>query len=580
MMVVSGGELLLDILETCGVEYIFCSPGTEWTAVWEGLLKRQGQAKTNLKYINCRHETLAISMAMGYAEVTGRLPAVLLHSSVGALNGALAIRTACVARVPMIIFSGETYEHRGDGEVRAQGFHWLGLLSDIGGPTALLKNYVKWSDSVKSRDSLVDAAARGCQIAMSAPRGPVFISIPTEILVKSYEEVKTARLFPTATPTEPQRDELKKVAAELMSSRQPIIITEHPGKQPGPAQKLTELADLLNIPVFESRLPYASGFSKSHPLYMGPDVTEALKEADTVFVVGGLTPWYPPSAGPGDNARIIMLDEDPRHENLPYWGYDADISITADIESTLGSLIDIIRADIAQRKLKAPLFPERRERWREKHEKMMENWEREAAAGRENKPIATRWFCYKARQTLPANTIILDETLTHTRFVYQYLADAGCYIKCAYGGLGVGMGEAAGVKLAYPDRPVVLVIGDGAFNYNPVIASLGLYQEYKIPVFIIILDNRGYGAMKWGYHMMYPEGWAASHNSFLGVDITPAPDYVKVAEAFGAYGEKIDKPGDIESALKRGLEQISQGRAALLDVMVEDFSPMMGARRP
>ena len=579
-MTVSGGELLLDLLEACGVEYIFCSPGTEWTAVWEGLLKRQGQAKTTLKYINCRHETLAISMAMGYAEVSGRLPAVLLHASVGAINGALAIRTAYAARVPMILFSGETYEHRGDHEVRAQGWHWLGLLSDIGGPPALVKDYVKWSNSVKSRDSLVDSVSRGCQIAMTTPRGPVFLSIPTEMLPKSQEGVKIARPYPAATPVEPRRKDLEEVAGQLIRSRQPIIITEHPGKQPGAARKLTELAEMLSIPVFESRLPYSSGFPKNNPLYMGQDTSEALKQADTVFVVGGLTPWYPPSAGPGDNARIIMLDEDPRHERLPFWGYRADLSISADIEPTLAALADIVRADIAKRKQTAPLFPERLEYWREKHEKMMEQSEREALAGRGNRPIATRWFCHVARKALPANAIILDETLTHTRFVHQYLAEPGCYIKSAYGGLGVGMGEAAGVKLAHPDRPVVLMVGDGAFNYNPVLAGLGLYQEYRLPVFVIILDNGGYGAMKFGYQIMYPEGWAARRNTYLGVDISPAPDYVKVAEAFGAYGEKLQEPGDIEAALKRGLEQIAQGKAALLDVIMENIPPIIPTPRP
>ena len=137
-MPATGGELLVDLLKTSGVEYIFCSPGTEWTPVWEALLKQQGQGETTPKYINCRHEILAISMAMGYAEITGKLPAVLLHSGVGALSGSLAIRNAYVGRVPMLIFSGETCEHCGDDEVRAQGWHWLGLLSDIGGPTSLV----------------------------------------------------------------------------------------------------------------------------------------------------------------------------------------------------------------------------------------------------------------------------------------------------------------------------------------------------------------------------------------------------------------------------------------------------------
>ncbi len=579
-MTVSGGEVLLDILESCGVEYIFCSPGTEWTPVWEGLAKRQAQGKDDLKYINCRHEVLAISMAMGYAEVSGRLPAVLLHASVGSINGALAMRTAYAARVPVIIFSGETYEHRGDDVVRAQGWHWLGLLSDIGGSPALVKEYVKWSNPIKSKDSLVDSVTRGCQIAMNAPRGPVFLSVPTEIMVRSYEEEKIARPYPATIAIEPRISELEKVAGELIKSRNPIIITEHTGKHADSAAKLTDLAELLSIPVFESRLPYTSSFPKKNALYMGNEPSEALKQADTVFVVGGLTPWYPPSDGPGEKAGIIMLDEDPRHERLPFWGYRPDISITGDIEKTLASLVDIIHADISGKKQTPPLYPERLEKWQAKHEKMMEKWEREALEGKDDKPIAVKWFCHTARKALPADAIVLDETLTHTRFVHQYIAEPGCYIKSAYGGLGVGMGEAAGVKLANPDRPVVLMVGDGTFNYNPALAALGLYQEYQLPVFIMILNNGGYGAMKFGYRIMYPEGWAARQNTYHGVDIAPAPDYVKVAEAFGAYGEKLEDPGDIEAAIKRGLAQIAQGRAALLDVVMESSSPMMPPPRP
>src|SRR5208282_876518 len=113
-MSVTGGELLLDLLESYGVEYVFCSPGTEWAPVWEGLAKRQAQGKDKLKYINCRHEMLAVSMAMGYAEITGRLPAVLLHSGIGTLHGSMALRNAYFAKVPMIVLSGETYEHAGD----------------------------------------------------------------------------------------------------------------------------------------------------------------------------------------------------------------------------------------------------------------------------------------------------------------------------------------------------------------------------------------------------------------------------------------------------------------------------------
>ena len=572
-MKVSGGELLVELLKNCGIEYVFCSPGTEWTPVWEALSQSQERGDFSLKYVNCRDETLAVTMAMGYAEVTGKLPVVLLHASVGVLHGAIAIRNAYAARVPMIIISGETYEHRGDGEVGAQGWHWLGLLSDIGGPSALLRNYIKWGNPVKSRDSLVDCVLRGCQIALTAPKGPVYLSVPVEILLKSQQEDPIPRPLRLITETEPDTGDVQEAARQLVQSKQPVIIAEHAGKRPGVVRKLTELAELLSIPVFEASLPYAANFPKDNPLYMGYDTTEALKQADTVLVVGGLTPWYPPSAGPGNNARIIMIDEDPLHERLPYWGYHADLTISADIGKTLESLVNIIRSETTGQNQVASTNRDKLESWRAKHDTMVTAWEEEALAGKENSPIDPAWFLYTARKTFPDNAIILDETLSHTRAVHQYLAIPDCYIKSAYGGLGVSMGEAAGVKLANPDRPVILVVGDGSFNYNPVLAALGVYQEYNLPVFIIVMNNGGYVVMKWSHRMRHPKGSAVRRNQFLGTDISPAPEYVKVAEAFGAYGEKLESPGDIEAALNRGLEHIKEGKTALLDVVLEETPP-------
>jgi acetolactate synthase-1/2/3 large subunit len=575
MMTVSGGELLINLLKNCGIEYIFCSPGTEWTPVWEALLRQREHDDASLKYINCRDETLAVSMAMGYAEATGQLPAVLLHASVGALHGAIAIRNAFVARVPMIILSGESYEHRGDNEVRAQGWHWLGLLSDIGGPSALLRDYIKWGNAVKSRDSLADSIFRGYRIALAAPQGPVYLSIPTEILLKSGEEEPVSQPSRLVTFTEPAAGDLQEAARQLIQSRSPIIIAEHAGKRPEVVMKLTELAELLSIPVFEASLPYTSNFPKDNPLYMGYDTSEALKQADTVLAVGGLTPWYPPSAGPRNDAGIIMIDEAPFHERLPYWGYRANLTISTDIGKALGALVNIIRSETAGQKQLVSLNRQRRQVWKEKHDAMLAGWEEEALAGQDHRPINPRWFLHVAGKTLPDNAIVLDETLTHTRSVHQYLARPGCYIKSAYGSLGVGMGEAAGVKLGHPDRPVVLLVGDGSFNYNPVLAALGLYQEYRLPVFIIIMNNSGYMVMKFAHRMHFPKGAAASQGRFLGVDITPAPDYVKVAEAFGACGEKLEDPGGIEAALNRGLKHTARGEVALLDVILEDMVPFL-----
>lgn len=567
-MSLSGGEVILDLLQNYGIEYIFCSPGTEWTPVWEGLVRRHDRGDDSLKYINCRHETLAVSTAMGYAKNTGRTPAVLLHAGVGALSGAVAIRNAFIGHIPMLILTGETTEHTGDSEVKPQGWHWLGLLSDIGGPAELVKDYVKWTNRITNERMLLDSVHRGCRIARTAPRGPVFLSLSTDVIIRSFNNPETIRPYPVIVPAIPDENELKEAAGLLIGSKNPMIITEHTGKTPGVVAKLAELAELLDIPVFEGSLPYYANFPKDNSLYMGYSTAEAIREADTILVVGALTPWYPPSAISGSHAGIIQIDEAPCNENLPYSGYRSDIIITADTEQGLAALLRTVRAEMARLQISLPLHSDRRSLMRTRHDKMLSQWQKEAEQEKETTPVSARWFLHLARKILPPDSIILDETFTHTRFVHQYMGVPGCYHKCAYGGLGVGIGEAAGVKLANLDRPVILVIGDGAFNYNPVLAGLGMCQEYHLPLIIIILDNSGYGVMKLGYHRLYPEGLAVTQNTYLGVDITPAPDYIKIAEAFGAGGERLTDPSGIEPALGRALEQLENGKTTLLDIIL------------
>jgi acetolactate synthase-1/2/3 large subunit len=564
----SGGDMILNLLQNCGIKYIFCSPGTEWTPVWEGLVKRRSQGDDSLKYVNCRHETLAVSMAMGYAKATGRLPAVLLHASVGALSGSVAIRNAFIGRVPMIILTGETIEHTGDAEVRAQGWHWLGLLSDIGGPANLVRDYVKWSNRINSVKILTDSIYRGCQIAQTSPRGPVFLSVATDVMQRSWDNPETTRHYPRVIPNPPAEDDLKEAAGQLIQSKNPIIITEHTGRSPGIVSKLTELAEILNIPVYEGSLPYYANFPKSSPLYAGYNVTEALPEADTILVVGAITPWYPPLAISGSPARIIQMNEAPCFENLPYYGYRCDISITTDIEQGLTTLLEVLQIGKDNLHTTSSRQHEKREALSKKHDKMISQWQKEAEQEKDNTPISARWFLHQMRKIIPHDAIIMDETLTHSRFVHQYTGIPGGYYKSAYGGLGVGMGEAAGVKLANINKPVVLVTGDGAFNYNPVLAGLGLCQEYQLPLIIIILNNGGYGAMKLGYQRLYPEGHAIRQNIYHGVNITPAPDYARIAEAFNGNGERLTNPSEIKPALKRALERLEEGKTSLLDVIL------------
>lgn len=568
-MEISGADILLDVFEKQGIEYIFCSPGSEHFPIWESLVKRYAQGNETLKYINCRHEVLAVSMALTYAQTTGRLPAVLLHAGVGPLNGAMAIRIAHRASVPMVICSGDTSDYGEDADDKGDCWKWLGALSDTGGTDALVRTFVKWSNQVTSKETLAGYVYHACEIARSFPKGPTFLSIPWEYLFRTQPEVPIRPPSNRSVLPGPRPDDLEEVAEQLITSKQPIILTEYAGRQPEAVTKLVELAELLGIPVFESLYPRFSNFPREHPLHMGYNASEALQEADTIFVVGGITPWQPPSAFPRTNAKAILLDEDTLKERLPYWGYQPSLSISSDIGEWLAALVDIIRARIGQSASPDSIYRKRADRWRSKHDQLVADRKAEAFAGKDSKPLSPSWFLYRADEILPDNAYILAETATHGAVVQRYLARTNGFFKALSGGLGMGMGDAAGMKLSLGDRPVVLVIGDGSFNYNPVTAGLGVCQEYNLPVLTIVLNNSGYASMRSIHQKYYPDGWAVSKNTYFGAGITPAPDYTKLADAFDAHSERLDDPEEIEPVLNRALEQIANGRSALIDVILD-----------
>jgi acetolactate synthase-1/2/3 large subunit len=145
---------------------------------------------------------------------------------------------------------------------------------------------------------------------------------------------------------------------------------------------------------------------------------------------------------------------------------------------------------------------------------------------------------------------------------------AGEFISASYGGLGMGIGTGLGAKVAHPDRTVVVTIGDGAFFYNPVIASFGAAQELKLPLLVVLFNNGGYLSQKGDVIREYPDGWAARTKQFAGLSIAPRPDYPALARAFGGYGETVERPSEVRAALQRGLDAVSKGNVALVEMVL------------
>jgi acetolactate synthase-1/2/3 large subunit len=562
----SGAETLLRGLRAMGVEHIFASPGSDWAPVWEALAAPHAHREFP-RYVSSRHEETAVAMAMGYAKATGKLPAVLLHTTVGALHATMIVRAALHERIPIVVLAGESIGFSEPPGPKV-GRQWLRLLTDTGGPARLMEPCVKWSFALNRSALLPHTVQRACQLATSAPRGPVFVSVPTEYLMETMIAAPPAAAA-LPRPAEVAPGVIDELARALCAAKHPVMITEEAGKDRAAVNSLVALAESLGAPVLEAWQPYYVNFPRAHPLYGGivaEDMPDALAPADVIFLVESVAPWHPPSAAPREGTRVLVLGEDPLHSRLPFWGFRADLVAAGEVGPSLERLVDRVRQILPPGSRAAQIA-----QWGERHERERETRREAARAAGRGPAIENRWIAHELNAALPDEAILVNETITHRLDLLRLheRAGAGSFYEACYGGLGVGLGMALGVKYAHGERPVVCTIGDGAFHYNPVVGSFGAAQEHRLPIMVVLFDNAGYRSQKGDVATYYPHGAAVQTGRFAGTSIAPRPDYVLLARAYGGTGEKVEHPGDVRPALQRGLEAVADGQLALVHLVLE-----------
>ena len=560
----TGGQALLRVLSEMGVERIFASPGSEWSPVWEALA--DPNANDIPVYMSTRHEETAIGMASGYAKATGKLPAVMIHTTVGALHATMGMRGALHEQVPMVVFSGESVGF-GEDEGPDPGGQWASQLADTGGPARLVEDTVKWSFGVNTKSILPATIQRACQLAMAAPRGPVFVSLPMEHLFDAMTRDVASGLgsAPLATA---HPDGIEQLADMLAKAKHPVIVAESAGRTEQAVNCLVEIAELLGCPVVETRSTGNINIPRTHPLHSGYDPTATVAGSDMIFLVSVIAPWHPASITPSPGASVATLDENPHRIELPFHGFQSDLCLAGEVGSSLARLRDALLSRVdkndAARRARA-------EELKEKNDARRRKWREDAEALANQKPMDTRWVAHELSQALPADAMVVEETITHRLAVHQYLDSLkpGSFFNGCTGGLGTGLSTALGVKTANPGRPVICLIGDGSFNYDPVPAVYGAAQEHNLPFLTIMFNNQGYLSQKTGVPKYYPDGWAVKTGNYSGLHIAPCPEYSKIIEAFGGYGERVDDPAEVRKAIQRGLDALNKGQSALLDIRLK-----------
>ncbi|MFL6797628.1 MAG: thiamine pyrophosphate-binding protein [Xanthobacteraceae bacterium] len=556
-----GGEAILEAFRKLKIDYIMSSPGSEWSPVWEALARQTVDHKPGPTFVESWHETLAVNMATGYTLMTGRPQAVLLHAGVGMLQGSLGVHGALQNEVPMVVMSGESQSLGEDPDLDIEQ-QWYGGLS-VGGIERFVEPVAKWARAVSSPHTLYESVIRAGEMAQRTPKGPIYLNVALEHMLHDWSPPAAAREVPPAPKVQARPDDVGQIAELLRAAKQPVIVAEASGRDPKAFTALVELADLLAIPVINGRAGSYANFPTDHPLYQGVARYKPLEDADVVLLVSGRAPWYPARQRP-TTGKIVAVHDNPHKGHLSYQNWHADYYLEGEVAISL----DLLAKDLRSGKIDAAAVKARKQRWSREHESYVARLRKEREQARGGSGIDPLALLDDVGATLPPDTIYVDETITHAGLLRQHLpqTQAQSFFRGS-GGLGQGIGTALGIKLAAPERPVVLIIGDGSFLYNPIVQALGASQRHKLPILIIVMNNKKYAAMGMGHVHHYPDGVAVTKDIQHGVRIE-GPDYEKLGSHFGFHGQRVEKLDEVRPALQAALAATKAGKTAILNVLL------------
>jgi acetolactate synthase-1/2/3 large subunit len=556
-----GGEAILEAFRKLKIDYIMSSPGSEWSPIWEALARQQLDNKAGPTFVESWHETLAVNMATGYTLITGRPQAVLLHAGVGMLQGSMGVHGALQNEVPMVVMSGESQTLGEDPDLDIEQ-QWYGGLT-VGGIERFVEPVAKWARAVTSPYTLYESVIRAGEMAQRVPKGPIYLNVALEHMLHDWTPPTAAREVPSAPIVQPRPQDVEYVAEFLRNSKSPVIVTETSGRDPKAFSALIELADLLAIPVINGRANAYANFPTDHPLYLGMGDHKAIDDADLVLLVGGRAPWYPARRRP-TSGKIVAIHDNPLKGHMAYQNLHADSYLEGDIAESL----KLLTAAVKQARIDTGAVDARRARWTREHESHVARLRTEREKAQNGSGIDPLSLLGAIGDIMPADTIYVDETITHSPILREHLPQTmpQSFFRGS-GGLGQGIGTALGIKLAARERPVALLVGDGSFLYNPIIQALGASKRHELPIIIIVLNNKKYEAMRKGHVHHYPDGASTSKNLHYGVAID-GPEYEQIGSHFGFHGQRVEKLADLKGALANALAATKAGKTSILNVML------------
>lgn len=560
---ITAGGALLARLKTVGVDYIFANSGTDFPPIIEGLAEANAKDIPLPRAIVIPHEHAAMGMAHGYYLATGRPQAVMAHTNVGLANCAIGAINAATERVPVLLFSGRTpVTERGRLGSRTVPIGWGQEMRD---QTALIREAVKWDYELRFPEQISDLVDRAAAIANSTPKGPVYLSLPREVLCEPCPTADLAvpsRVAPATAAPPPAA--IAEAARLLANARAPIIVAQRgAGSQEGFAA-LAALASAWGIPVVQYWAVQLA-LATDHPMSAGADPDPWLGEADVVLVVDSLAPWSPELHAPPPGCRVIQLGPDPLSARMPVRCFEADLSLVGETDATLIALAELMSTHLDAT---APARDERRARVASRNATRRASIL--AAANAEGgEPMSKAWVSRCLSDAVAGRPATVLSELGAPLEPMTLGDHRGWYQEPHSGGLGWSFPCALGMQLADPDRLVVATMGDGSYLFANPVACHQIAEALGLPLLVLILNNAGWAAVRHSVLDVYPHGYASRTNEMPLVSLEPVPDFVRVAEASRAYARRVERGADLPAALAAAIDHVTRERKlALLDIRI------------
>ncbi|MBT3553462.1 MAG: thiamine pyrophosphate-requiring protein [Rhodospirillaceae bacterium] len=554
-------DAYLALLADRGVDYFFANAGTDFTPLIEAFAKAAALNLPAPKPIAVPHENVAMALAMGYTMVTGRPQMVMVHTNVGTANALCQMLNTNRLNLPVLVAAGRTpFAEDATKGGRSIDIHWTQEMFDQAG---MVREAVKWDYELRDAGQLEAVVDRALNIANAMPKGPVYLTLPREVLAREVSNFTYGAFaqHSDATAPFPDLNAIDELAEVIAAAKNPMIVTSQLGNVPDAVDAVSDLAARFAIPVTQYR-PRTMNLPSAHPMHAGFNPAPWIAGADVIIAVECEVPWIPRLKKPNDDCKIAHIAADPLYSGAPHRGFRADFAITGAADKSMQALTQALEArlgdgdaGVAERRgrIEAELGQQSQERTARLRDMSM------------IQPADPAWISHCLNEVIGGDAVVMREAQLDLNYLERSEP------RTMFGGasgLGWGLGGAVGAKLAEPERLVVAAEGDGAYMFGNPVSAHFVAAAHDLPFLTVIFNNERWDAVSQATRAMYPEGYAAKSNSEPLSSLKPSPNFEQVVTASDGYGARVEDPAEIPRALETAIKEVTVNkRQAVLNVI-------------